>query len=732
MSIKNSYDGAISRLATTESINYEITKALLRGPFPADDSCQSIRFVTDQYADVDSFIHPYWRREDDQVYIDIRGFSNVNAAGVLSVRDGEDRDMWIYRAKMELAWIRGRREDLFTAWQFSNEVFVRWLTSVIKDKYRLSPIHETRLLTCIALFSIGRYFDKIEGFRAVERYAQQIASTYRVDSDVIFEIIDLCGDVFPRNVDELIGLIHNANVSPALVDLNRLTLFNCLGGSFFMVANAVPIVSLAIEYPPAFASLVLMALKHTTIKNKTLIGQRTAMSASGGRDKHFIGAVEKVFDRYCDEVEPGRKDSYELRIGNEGVGTIAAGVAGGCILITFIAWLISNVFGGDKSPSKSSDKAVEELTKAISEMKASRELISSAYETLKSNAWPADDALEKLGDENKKIWQDLSSGVRLPGVKLAVYDFAKSGGKGSSISMGPVKYTGGDVSKFKANLSKANQWLTTNFGGTEGSEIAQAVIGALLANRPFPINDINGPEAIDALATGFGQAQDILEAIANANDINALNAILPKIQSFNTDLQTAFNKANPDATPSVVGGVQGAGGVVAANKASKNVNIQLFLPSTGDFNETFLNEQTEAVKKLVEMHSNPDSVMTMAKNNAEACKKLEALSKEYKSKTDRFNKLSEHLSGFTEDEKQSDAHKAATAFVTGKSELMTYTTDVVNSCSNTARSLQALAKMISGMIIDLKGKELQADGDKPAEPAKPEEPKPEGNTGDNK
>lgn len=223
MSIKNSYDGAISRLATTDSLNHEITKALLRGAFPCDPIFTSIKYVNDLHADVDSFIHPFWRQEDDAVYIDTRGFSSVNSMGGMNFRTSEDYDMWMYRAKLELAWIRGDRSEIFSAFQFANEVFVRWITAVIKDKYRLSPIHETKLLVCAALFNIGRYYDKIEGFRMVEKYAQQIASVYRIDADIVFEIVEICGDVFPRNVDEFLNLIMAANVSPALIDLNRLT-----------------------------------------------------------------------------------------------------------------------------------------------------------------------------------------------------------------------------------------------------------------------------------------------------------------------------------------------------------------------------------------------------------------------------------------------------------------------------------------------------------------------------
>lgn len=703
MSILNSYDGCISRSTNIVSLEHEIAKALIRGEFPCDQDYSSIRYVTDAHADVDSFIHPYWRQADDCVYIDTRGYSTITSAGGHMIRSGEEYDMWSYRAKLELAWVRGDRTELFTKLQFANEVFVRWLTSSIRDKYKLSPIHETKLLVCVALFNIGRFFNKIEGFRMVEKYVQQIVTTYRIDVDIAHEVADLCGGEFPRNVDEFINLLKTANISPALHDISRLALFNMLGGSFFMVSNATAIVALGIEYPPAFAAMVLMAFKHTTIMNKTLIGQRTRMMDTAKRGDHFIRSVQFTIDTYAEDREPGRKLGTEnFKLGNEGVGTVVAAVAGGCIFITFLAWVLEQVFGSEKSPGKRAEKSEKALTEALNAFKSNEDAVRTAMEAIVNDSWPDDDRLGKLGDENRKIWDVLSSGKKLPGVKLAVYNFAKSGGKSNDINMGPVKYTPENSGKFRDGLNKATQWMDSKFGGSNDKPMAQALAYGLLSNKPFPVSEVTNVNDMNGIAESFSLAVNIMERIAAAGDMAALSAIDGDITSFNQKIGELNAKDNPSATPQDIANSQGTAGLVNNSAKKTKPTIQLFVPDSGEFNESRLKELDSVVGEMIQIFSDPARASDMAKKNVEVAKKLQALAEENKSKFDKFKNLSTDLSTkFSDEEKQSDVHKRAMTFVSGKNGLMNFMQDMINDTNNVANSLAALSTAITRLTNDL-------------------------------
>lgn len=712
MSIANSYDGYLSRNTNLKSLDFEISKILLRGSFPGEGV--DIKFVTDKHDDVDTFVHPYWRQVEDVVYIDTRGYSTVTADGTHTFRSGEEKDFWFYRAKLELAWMRNDRTELYTAFQFANEVFVRWLTGLISHQFKLAPIHETRLMCCVALFNIGRYFDKIEGFRMVEKYVQQITAQYRLDVNTAFEIADLCGGTFPRNVDEFVDLVHRANISGALQSFNRGTLANILGSSFFLVANAAQITALAIEYPPAFVAMVLMAFKHTTLANRTQIGIRAKDTASGQKDKYFIRAVEAVLDRTMGDVEPGRKVGSEQYVGHEaGVGAVVAGAAGGAIFITFLAWVLSKVFGGDNDPSKKSEDAEKKLQEAVSALKADSANIQKTMEVIGESAWPDDKKIEALGD-NKKVWETLANKTsNLAGAKLAVYDFAKSGGKGSQIQMGKLKFDGTDGSKFADNLGKACQFLSSV--ANDNDPFVQGFVYAMLSNKPFTAGDINNAQIVQELTKLYDQAAGIMSKIANAADANALGALQGEIGQFNAAVGAMSKKKNPGASQADIDATRGAAGAVKHIEGLKSKTLQLFDKETGVFNEELKNSDAE-LKKIVEIYQDPSKAIDLAKANTEAAKALKAMADSKKSSFDSFKSLATDMdSKFDDTVKSGTAWKMCKTFVTGKNDLINYTQDCINNTNNVSKGLYALA----ASLVSMQGAIASKATDTPAEPPKP-------------
>lgn len=718
MSIINSYDGYLSRQANLKSLDFEISKILLRGGFPGEG--EDIKFVTDKHEDIDTFVHPYWRQAEDVVYIDTRGYSTVTADGTHTFRNGEEKDIWFYRARLELAWMRSDRTELFTAFQFANEVFVRWFTSLISHEFKLAPIHESRLMCCVALFNVGRYYNRIEGFRMVEKYVQQIATQYRIDVNTAFEIAELCGDVFPRNVDEFVDLVHRANISGALQPFNRGTLANILGSSFFLVANAPQITALAIEYPPAFVAIVLMAFKHTTIANRTQIGIRAKDTASGNKDKYFIRAIEATLDRVQGDIEPGRKVGTESMLGHEaGAGAIAAGVVGGGVFLAFIAWVLDKVFGGDKDPAKKAEESSKKLNDAISALQADSANIQKTLEVIAQSSWPDDKKLEALGDENKKIWEKLANKTsNLPGAKLAVYDFSKSGGKGSQIQMGKLKFDGADGSKFADNLGKACQFMATV--ARDNDPFVQGFVYALLSNKPFTTGDVNNAQIIQQLTKLYDSAANIMGKIAAAGDANALNAVQSDIAQFNTEVGAMSRKKNPDASQAEIDATRGAGGAVKHIQGLKSKTLQLFNKDTGDFNEEIKSADSE-IKAIVEIYKDPSKAVDLAKDNAEAAKQLKAMAEGKKSAFESYKTLATDLdTKFDDVTKGGAAWKMCKTFVTGKNELIEFTQDCINNTNNVSKSLYALSASLISMQGAIAGKAEAPAGDKPAEPAKTE------------
>lgn len=699
MSIKHSYDGTISRTANLMSLDHEIAKILLRSKFPSEG--EDIRFITDAHGDVDAFIHPYWRQLDDVVYLDARGYSTVTSDGTTSYRYGEDYDMALYRAKLELVWVRGDKHDLYSTFQLPNEIFVRWLTSLITHKYSLSPIHEQRLMMCVALFNIGRYFNSIDGFRQVEKYVQQIVALYRIPVEMAFEIADYCEGVFPRNIDEFLDLVQKANVSPGLRDLNRLTLFNAIGGSFFMVSNAQAIVGLGLEYPPAFVAMVLMAMKNTTIRNKTQIGQRTDRTANKSNTAFFLRAVETTIEKYLGQIKPGRALGNESMPGNESVLAVAGGVGVACIFITFMAWLLDKVFGSENSPSNRADKAEKEVKKLFESFATDEATIRDAVSVMDQATWPDDEKLKTLNDEQKQIWQKLSGlAGGVAGAKLAIFEFAKSGGKSSVISPGPLKYDASGSGKFTTSLKAACDYLRTVAGDKD--PLVQSFAFALLSNKPFSVGEQNNKDNITKLSQAFDTAVGIMEKIKAATaskDAAALTAVEAEIDAFNTSIGALSGKAAKKAGEAEANASRGTGGAIKHFEGLKSKTLQLFDKEDGSFNVALKTpENTQQIQAIIKTYTDSTAATALAKENAEAAKQLNEMAKSHKSKFDGYKTLAVDLGGNFEDAtKATPAWKKANTFVTGKNDLLNYVQDAVNNSNNVSKSLLSLSTSVTAM-----------------------------------
>ena len=703
MSINHSYDSAVTKTTNLKALDHEISKILLRSQFPGLG--EDILFVTDAHDDVDSFIHPYWRQEQDAVYIDTRGYSTVTADGTHTIRPGEDYDMWLYRAKLELVWIREDRASLYSTFQFANEVFVRWLTSLIAHNIvGLSPLHEQRLMMCVALFNVGRYFNKIDGFRMVEKYVQQIVSTYRIQPDIAFEIADICGDVFPRDVDEFIDLVKRANVSSAVSDdsFNRRYLYNLLGGSLFMVSQAQPIVFLALDYPPAFVAIVLMNMKHQTMRNRTQIGQRMAKTSTQQEQTYFTRAIEATIDRTLGHIVPGRKLGNESMVGTEGAAAIAGAVAGGCIFLTFLAWVIDNVFTGDKDPGARAEAADAKLKATLETFKTDDATIKKAVDLISEQSWPDDEKIKALGDDNVQIWKKLSgSSAGIVGAKLAIYEFAKAGGKGSIITPGPLKYDGTTGDKFAGSLRAACDFLKPYAGGND--PFVQAFVYSLFSNKPFTVGEQNNAQIVQRLGGLFDRAAEILskiDAAAKAKDAGALAAIEADINKFNSDIGAARGK-KPEADET-----RGTQGVIKHIDGLKSKTLQLFNKETGEFNaELRKPENSSVMKQIIETYSDPSKALELSKQNVDAAKQLKAMADSHKSKFESYKNLGVELDGAFED-KTSPSLKRATTFIQGKNDLLAYVQDTLNNSNNISKSLLSLATALTALNNSLASKAI--------------------------
>lgn len=298
MALQDSYDSIITTGVKTSAIVLDIKKSALLSPLKQFND--RIKFITEEQTEVPLFIHPIYDREKQIVYVDTRGYTSIDRGGELKIRSEYDYQLSIMRAKLELAWQLEDRTDIYSALELPNQIATRWISETISHRYGLTPVQQVKVITVTAMFIIGQYFNSIEDELSINRYLQMISRQYLLDATTVVQVAETLENAFPRDISEFIEALQRLEISPRLKEFNRLVFFNMLSGSWFMNANHLQIVSLAVEYPPAFASLVYMATQFSVYK-RSGIGQRVDKANRQNAHATFIRQLAHVTANYDKE-----------------------------------------------------------------------------------------------------------------------------------------------------------------------------------------------------------------------------------------------------------------------------------------------------------------------------------------------------------------------------------------------------------------------------------------------
>ena len=454
MAIPNSYAGRLTSKFKTSAILLEIKKATVLTPPHGYN--EHILLITENMSDVQSFVHPLLDEQTGRVYIDARPYTLLERDGTLRIRNEADYELNVMRAKMELIWATASRTEISAALEFSSEVFVRWLSELISFKYKLQPQQVSDLIAVCALYNVGQFHASVPDERDINRHVQKIAITYHLDANRVFSIYDQVG--LPGNLEGFVNAVHDMKISPRLDDLNALTIAHAIGGSWFISVWAADIVSLALEYPPAFATLVFMAMKYKMFK-RSAIGERVDRMNRRGNWEDFSRNVQSLFDRYIRDGAARRNNhgfeeycdfpDYVPTVGAEASwGQMALG-GGAAMAVLFLiykvySWVTGGSSGGGGGGSTSSGPVVavkkvealnnqvaEEIVKGASACDAATkgidELTKKANELTRKldESTPADGLPEQLKGQGEELFDKAVTPLQAAVVAKVVGDAAK-------------------------------------------------------------------------------------------------------------------------------------------------------------------------------------------------------------------------------------------------------------------------------------------------------------------
>lgn len=269
MSLQNAYESKIIKGFPVSEIKLSIEKAALSDK--CHEATNSVSYVTEAQ-DVPPFPYPIYDSEANKVFVDSRPYSSLERNGDIKIRNMLDEKLNLLLAKLEISWVSNDRPDSAQrAFAMSSEVMVRWLTNIISHKYGLAPYQKSRLTALAAMFSVGQFYNNIEDQLTIERHLQSISRNFPVHYDTVKEVSERVENHFPRDATEFIEAMNKMDLGTRLRDFSTKELYNALNGSWWANANSPTFVAIALEYPPAMAVLVQMAIENTMYK-RTQIG----------------------------------------------------------------------------------------------------------------------------------------------------------------------------------------------------------------------------------------------------------------------------------------------------------------------------------------------------------------------------------------------------------------------------------------------------------------------------
>lgn len=227
------------------------------------------------------------------VYVDVRNFTKLNRDGTVSITSHLDYNTAILRGMLTRYWISPEAMNLQSLGNFPMTVFGRWISDQITRRLALTPEVQVKV-TVLAAYFYGCQFLSNGSIHESDklRIAGQISRAFHVPVDTVMQIVDK-ENRLDTVVDFVNSLVHNTD-TVRFESFNVALLYSILGGSWFGY-NKVEYVSVALEHPPTFLTLLYFATREQGYR-KTVLGQMAKDCIKADNDKQFTRGIEHILN----------------------------------------------------------------------------------------------------------------------------------------------------------------------------------------------------------------------------------------------------------------------------------------------------------------------------------------------------------------------------------------------------------------------------------------------------
>lgn len=248
-------------------------------------------------ADIPPFAHPVTIVEKDSdgyeraaTYVDVRSFTRRDVNGEIKVTGIMDHNFAMLRGFLQQIWHGDDWISLQNLGIYQVTMFNRWLGGMLTRRFALAPETQMRMAVISSFYYLCLFLDDhaAAGDELPEnerlRIATMIARATMINAEEVLNI--MTGFKVARDANGLVELIKNESQTVRFESFNLAQLYATVTGGWFGF-NAKETLAVALEHPPTFIAIALMASQERGYRN-TEFGRISEQYKNADNLKSFI------------------------------------------------------------------------------------------------------------------------------------------------------------------------------------------------------------------------------------------------------------------------------------------------------------------------------------------------------------------------------------------------------------------------------------------------------------
>ena len=252
---------------------------------------------------IPAFTQPILLESDDdkRFIVDMRPFTRSDRLGNISITSALDYKLNLYYSILSSVWVHNGNTLIESIAAFPARVYVQWLSGVITRTLNLDMVQQVQLKAVL-----GAYYFLLHEDGWHETTVEDLEKTLPPSLQSPTRIFAAKASYSnPHATQELLKDMPLINTLPSLIEylhrvnsryeaLTLANLYAMVSRSWFG-ANAPTLCAVALEYPPAFNTMVYFALNYRGL-NKTGIGTIVDNGKNSAEAKQFKLKIEQLID----------------------------------------------------------------------------------------------------------------------------------------------------------------------------------------------------------------------------------------------------------------------------------------------------------------------------------------------------------------------------------------------------------------------------------------------------